>query len=75
MTILFLHGRTSTPGGVKPSYLKNHGHEVLNTVILHSPADEKTNSSDCCIFPSGMCWMFTTRMTDAGSFSPTRPKS
>jgi hypothetical protein len=30
MKILFLHGWQSTPGGVKPTYLKDHGHEVLN---------------------------------------------
>ena len=30
MTILFLHGWHSTPGGLKPTYLKDHGHEVLN---------------------------------------------
>lgn len=33
MTILFLHGWTSTPGGLKPTYLKNHGHEVLNPAL------------------------------------------
>src|SRR4029078_6009701 len=31
MTILFLHGWQSVPGGVKPTYLKNHGHTVINT--------------------------------------------
>jgi len=30
MRILFLHGWQSIPGGVKPTYLKDHGHEVLN---------------------------------------------
>ncbi len=30
MTILFLHGWTSVPGGVKPAYLASHGHTVLN---------------------------------------------
>ena len=33
MLILFLHGWTSSPGGVKPSYLKNHGHTVLNPAL------------------------------------------
>jgi len=33
MKILFLHGWQSTPGGVKPTYLKNHGHEVLNPAL------------------------------------------
>ena len=30
MTILFLHGWTSVPGGVKPTFLAQHGHEVIN---------------------------------------------
>ncbi|HLW67895.1 MAG TPA: alpha/beta fold hydrolase [Gemmataceae bacterium] len=33
MKILFLHGWHSVPGGVKPTYLKNHGHEVLNPAL------------------------------------------
>ena len=37
MNILFLHGWQSTPGGLKPSYLKEHGHEVLNP---HLPDDD-----------------------------------
>ena len=30
MKILFLHGWQSVPGGVKPTFLKDTGHEVLN---------------------------------------------
>jgi predicted esterase len=30
MKILFLHGWGSTPGGLKPTFLRNSGHEVLN---------------------------------------------
>ena len=33
MRILFLHGWTSVPGGRKPTYLKDHGHEVLNPAL------------------------------------------
>ena len=33
MKILFLHGWTSVPGGRKPTFLKDHGHEVLNTAL------------------------------------------
>ncbi len=31
--ILFLHGWHSVPGGVKPTYLKDHGHEVFNPAL------------------------------------------
>jgi hypothetical protein len=30
MTILFLHGWHSVPGGVKPTLLAQHGHIVIN---------------------------------------------
>ena len=30
MKILFLHGWRSVPGGVKPSFLAQHGHDVSN---------------------------------------------
>jgi predicted esterase YcpF (UPF0227 family) len=30
MKILFLHGWNSVPGGVKPTYLAQHGHDVIN---------------------------------------------
>jgi hypothetical protein len=33
MRVLFLHGWQSTLGGVKPTYLKDHGHEVLNSAL------------------------------------------
>jgi hypothetical protein len=33
MLILFLHGWQSTPGGLKPTYLYDHGHEVLNPAL------------------------------------------
>ncbi len=32
-TILFLHGWHSVPGGVKPIYLKDHGHIVINPAL------------------------------------------
>ena len=33
MKIFFLYGWHSVPGGVKPTYLKNHGHEVINPAL------------------------------------------
>ncbi|WP_373649865.1 MULTISPECIES: CPXCG motif-containing cysteine-rich protein [unclassified Schlesneria] len=33
MKILFLHGWNSVPGGVKPTYLKDHGHIVFNPAL------------------------------------------
>ena len=30
MKIHFLHGWHSVPGGIKPTYLKDHGHEVIS---------------------------------------------
>lgn len=32
-TVLFLHGWTSTPGGLKPTYLAQNGHTVLNPAL------------------------------------------
>ena len=40
MKLLFLHGWQSTPGGVKPTYLKDHGHEVLNPALPDDDFDE-----------------------------------
>ena len=40
MRILFFHGWNSTPGGVKPTYLKDHGHEVLSLALPDDDFDE-----------------------------------
>ena len=35
MKILFLHGWNSVVGGVKPTFLREHGHEVFNPALPH----------------------------------------
>jgi len=37
--ILFLHGWKSVPGGMKPSFLKQAGHDVLNPALDHDDFD------------------------------------
>ena len=53
MRILFLHGWQSTPGGLKPTYLKDHGHEVPRS----RPArGEMRNVPGGKPFPWKVCW-------------------
>ena len=40
MKILFLHGWNSVPGGVKPTYLKDHGHEVINPALTDDDMEQ-----------------------------------
>jgi alpha-beta hydrolase superfamily lysophospholipase len=40
MKILFLHGWQSVPGGVKPTFLADHGHKVLNPALPDDDFDE-----------------------------------
>jgi alpha-beta hydrolase superfamily lysophospholipase len=40
MKILFLHGWRSVPGGVKPTFLAQHGHEVINPQLPDDDFDE-----------------------------------
>jgi hypothetical protein len=40
MKILFLHGWQSVPGGVKPTYLAQQGHEVINPKLPDDNLEE-----------------------------------
>jgi hypothetical protein len=40
MRILFLHGWQSVPGGVKPTFLAQHGHEVINPKLPDEDFEE-----------------------------------
>ena len=40
MRILFLHGWTSVPGGLKPTFLKDHGLTVLNPALPDEDFEE-----------------------------------
>ncbi|HXL08853.1 MAG TPA: alpha/beta hydrolase [Candidatus Bathyarchaeia archaeon] len=40
MKILFLHGWHSVPGGVKPTYLIQHGHKTINPALPDEQFDE-----------------------------------
>ena len=45
MRILFLHGWHSVPGGVKPTYLIRHGHEVVNPALADDDFDEAVRTA------------------------------
>ena len=45
MKILFLHGWHSFPGGVKPSYLIKHGHEVINPALDDDDFEEAVRTA------------------------------
>ncbi len=45
MKILFLHGWHSVPGGVKPSYLAQHGHEVINPALNDDDFDQAVGTA------------------------------
>lgn len=46
MKILFLHGWTSVPGGRKPTYLADHGHEVINPALPDDDFDESVRIAE-----------------------------
>lgn len=40
MKILYLHGWNSVPGGVKPTYLAQHGHQLVEPALPHDDFPE-----------------------------------
>lgn len=46
MKILFLHGWQSVVGGKKPTYLKEHGHDVLNPALPDDDFDESVRIAE-----------------------------
>lgn len=46
MQVLFLHGWTSVPGGKKPTFLKEHGHEVINPALPDDDFDESVRIAE-----------------------------
>jgi hypothetical protein len=43
--LLFLHGWHSVPGGVKPTYLKDHGHTVINPALNDEDFDSAVRTA------------------------------
>ena len=46
MQILFLHGWTSVPGGRKPTFLKDHGHNVINPALPEDDFEESVRIAE-----------------------------
>lgn len=44
--VLYLHGWHSVVGGVKPTYLKSHGHEVIEPELDHEDFQAALNAAD-----------------------------
>jgi hypothetical protein len=64
MKILFLHGWTSTPGGLKPTDLKDHGHEVVNPALPDDDFDESVRIAQAEYDPGATrccCWVIEGR--------------
>ena len=46
MKILFLHGWTSVPGGRKPTYLAEQGHDVINPALPDDDFEESVQIAE-----------------------------
>jgi predicted esterase YcpF (UPF0227 family) len=40
MKFLYLHGWNSVPGDVRPTYLKGHGHGVINPALPQNESEQ-----------------------------------
>jgi hypothetical protein len=49
--VLFLHGWNSKPGGIKPSYLAEHGHTVINPALADEDFAESVRIAQLEIIP------------------------
>ncbi len=45
MTILFLHGWNSLPGGIKPTYLKECGNPFLNPALSDNDFEPQSSTA------------------------------
>lgn len=63
MKILFLHGWQSVPGGVTPTYLAQHGHEVFNPKL---PDEDFEEALRILPAPPGCRCRFAAGRTSAG---------
>ena len=45
MKVLYLHGWNSVVGGVKPTYLKSHGHDVIEPALDHEDFQAALNTA------------------------------
>ena len=45
MKVLYLHGWNSVVGGVKPTYLKTHGHDVIEPALDHEDFQAALNTA------------------------------
>jgi hypothetical protein len=67
MKILFLHGRQSVPGGVKPTFLAHQGHTVLNPKLPDEDFNEAVKIAQAEFDkhqPAVYCFLATGEDTD-----------